>query len=91
MASCTGAVEAKPIEATQGQNDGFFSQLPYKCHQHLWEIDLRFAPGLPPGWEGLQEEGDRRELHGRRGGEAHRGQRREHLRVWGLGLRVEGL
>ena len=18
--------------------------------QHLWEIDLRFAPGLPPGW-----------------------------------------
>jgi len=22
--------------------------------QHLWEIDLRFAPGLPPGW---REEG----------------------------------
>ena len=21
-------------EATQGQNDGFFSQLPYKCHQN---------------------------------------------------------
>ena len=20
---------------------------------HLWEIDLRFAPGLPPGWLGL--------------------------------------
>jgi hypothetical protein len=19
--------------------------------KHLWEIDLRFAPGLPPGWE----------------------------------------
>ena len=20
--------------------------------RHLWEIDLRFAPGLPPGWHG---------------------------------------
>jgi len=19
---------------------------------HMWEIDLRFAPGLPPGWTG---------------------------------------
>ena len=19
---------------------------------HLWEVDLRFAPGLPPGWPG---------------------------------------
>jgi len=22
---------------------------------HLWEIDLRFAPGLPPGWGGLPD------------------------------------
>ena len=22
--------------------------------QHLWEIDLRFDPGLPPGWEFLR-------------------------------------
>ena len=22
------------LEATQGPNDGFFSQLPYKCHQN---------------------------------------------------------
>jgi len=22
------------LEATQGQMDGFFSQLPYKCHQN---------------------------------------------------------
>ena len=22
---------------------------------HLWEIDLRFAPGLPPGWESAWE------------------------------------
>jgi len=38
------------LEATQGQIDGFFSQLPYKCYQYLWEIDLRFAPGLPAEW-----------------------------------------
>ena len=41
------------LEATHGQIDGFFSQLPYKCHLEevaLWEIDFRFAPGLPPGW-----------------------------------------
>jgi len=39
-------------ETTQGQIDGFFSQLQYKCYSkrwHLWEIDLRSAPGLPPG------------------------------------------
>jgi len=42
--------------------DGFFSQLPYKCHLfdtnatlkrwHLWEIDLRFALNSTPGWGG---------------------------------------
>jgi len=35
------------LEATQGQNDSFFSQLLCKCY--LREIDLRFAPGIPPG------------------------------------------
>ena len=44
------------LEATQGQVDGFFSQLPYICHLeeskrwHLWEIDLGFALNLTPGW-----------------------------------------
>ena len=38
------------LEATQGQNDSFFSQLPYKCYLEEWEIDLRIATGLPPGW-----------------------------------------
>ena len=41
------------LETTKGQIDGFSSQFPFKCHSrgwHLWEIDLRFAPGLPPGW-----------------------------------------
>ena len=23
---------------------------------HLWEIDLIFAPGLPPGWKGQTQE-----------------------------------
>jgi len=40
------------LEATQGQMDGFFSQLPYKCH--LEEVasagdDLRFALNSTPG------------------------------------------
>ena len=41
------------LETAEGQFDGFFSQLPYKCHQHrvVWEIDLRFAHGLSPGWK----------------------------------------
>ena len=26
---------------------------------HLWEIDIRFAPGLPPGWRGLDGRGTR--------------------------------
>ena len=41
------------LEATHGKIDGFFSQLPYKCHLErwlLWEIDLRFALNSPPGW-----------------------------------------
>jgi hypothetical protein len=40
------------LEATQGHIDGFFSQLPYECNQnrHMWELDLRFSPGLSPGW-----------------------------------------
>ena len=41
------------LEATQGQMDGFLSQLPYKCHQNRVASvgdDLRSAPGLPPGW-----------------------------------------
>jgi len=44
------------FEATQGQIDLFFSQLPHTCIRigwHLWEIDLIFAPGLPPGWSTL--------------------------------------
>jgi len=41
------------LEATQGQIDGFFSQLPYKCHQNQ-VIDSGFAHGLPPGWEVMQ-------------------------------------
>ena len=40
------------LEATQGQMDGFFSQLSYKCH--LEEVasvgDLRFALNSTPGW-----------------------------------------
>jgi len=49
----TSAIYILPaLETTQGQTDGVFSQLPYKSRigWHLWEIDLRFASGLPPGW-----------------------------------------
>ena len=28
----------------------FLSQLPYRSGWHIWEIDLRFAPGLSLGW-----------------------------------------
>ena len=41
------------MEATQGQIDGFFSQLPYKCHVEEvagWDIDLRFALNSTAGW-----------------------------------------
>jgi len=31
---CPGAWPDTTLEATQGQIDGFFSQLPYKCHQN---------------------------------------------------------
>ena len=51
------AVALSALEATQGQNVSFFSQLPCKCYleevalrQHLWGGDLKFAPGLPTGW-----------------------------------------
>ena len=44
------------LETTQEQIDGFFSQIPSKCYLpevafgwHMWEIDLDFPPGLPPG------------------------------------------
>ena len=53
-------IGAPTLEATQGQMDGFFSQLPYKCHLldtnatskrwHLWEIDFGFALKSTPGW-----------------------------------------
>ena len=42
------------LEATHGQIDGFYSEPHTNASSkswHLWEIDLRFAPGLPPGWE----------------------------------------
>ena len=45
------------LEATQGQIGVFLSQLIYRCHRigwHLWEIDFRFANGLPPGWLGFR-------------------------------------
>jgi len=38
------------LEATPGQIDGFLSQLATRIGWHLWEVDLRFAPGLPTGW-----------------------------------------
>jgi len=31
------------VEATQGQIDGFLSQLATRIEWHMWEIDLRFA------------------------------------------------
>ena len=34
---------------------------------HMWEIDLRFAPGLPPGW--LHRSKSRRQAGYRGGGE----------------------
>ena len=33
---CSRSSRASVLEATQGQIDGFFSQLPYKCH--LFEV-----------------------------------------------------
>ena len=44
---------ASALEATQEQIDVFLYQLLYNATRigwHLWEIDLKFAPGLPPGW-----------------------------------------
>ena len=37
------------LETPQGQMDGSNAT---KIGWHLWEIDLRFAPGLPLGWAG---------------------------------------
>ena len=35
-----------------------FSEVyPTSKRWHLWEIDLRFAPGLPPGWLGCMGQG----------------------------------
>ena len=51
-----GAAVLRGSGATQGQIDGFFSQITYKCHQNRVAavgVDLRFAPGLPPGWFGV--------------------------------------
>ena len=42
-------------QALHPQIDGFVSQLPFnttRVEWHPWEIGLRFAPGLPPGWIG---------------------------------------
>jgi len=44
------------LEATQVQIDALFGQLPTRIGWHLWETDLRFAPGLPPGWDALPAE-----------------------------------
>jgi len=49
------------LEATQGQMDGFFSQLPYKRHlegRHQWEIDLRFSLNSTPGWIWTRQRGE---------------------------------
>ena len=45
------------LEATQGK--WMVSLVNSHTHAttkrwHLWEIDLRFAPGLPPGWPSTQ-------------------------------------
>ena len=44
------------LEATQEQVDGSVVNSYTNANRiewHLWEIDLRFAPGLPPGWRVL--------------------------------------
>ena len=41
------------LETTQGQIDCLLIQLSFKCYLPevaSLEMDLRFAPGLPPGW-----------------------------------------
>ena len=46
------------LEATQGQMDGSFVNSHTNATsigRHLWEIDLTFAPGLPPGWGTVAE------------------------------------
>ena len=47
---CLGACERRQVttlEATQGQMDGFFSQLPYKCHLEEGGICGRLTSDLP--------------------------------------------
>jgi len=52
------------MESTQGQIDGIFGQLQYKCHRNrvefVGQIDLIFAPGLPPEWIYLLKASERR-------------------------------
>ena len=52
LKTCIPSFRKATLETTQGQIHGFLSPLPFKCYIHLWEIDLRFAPGLPPGRRG---------------------------------------
>jgi len=45
------------LESTQGQFDGFFSNSHTNATRigwHLWDVDLRFAPVLPPGWREIR-------------------------------------
>jgi len=48
------------LEATQGQIDGLLVNShtnATRIRWQLWETDLRFAPGLPPGWNLACREG----------------------------------
>jgi len=50
------------------QIDGFFSQIPYKCHQNRVASleDSRFEPGLLPGWRGGHRSRRLRYMYSRR-------------------------
>ena len=59
----SGVVGQAALHATQGQMDGFFSQLPYKCHPEevaSVEIDSKFALISTPGWSVFLTGVDRR-------------------------------
>ena len=60
-----GLAAPTTLETTLGRIDGFFSQFQRKMlpprGSILWEIDLRFAPGLPSGW--CTQPRDARSLH----------------------------
>ena len=46
-------IQRPALEATQEQIDSFFGHSHTNTttnRWHLWEMDVRFAPGLPPGW-----------------------------------------